>query len=175
MDPASGARRPHAPDGGFSLVELLIVIIIMGVLAAIAIPLYMSQRSRAEDTRTRTDVVAVGKELAAYWAQDDAAPPTIVQASGFPTASDRSWHLFDAGVTPTTVTAANFDETVIAAVNPNVAPTGTRGTDWDFSGTSKTDWCFWAYNSEGRDGGFWVTATSPVQGTGGSALNQCNP
>ena len=39
---------------GFSLVELLIVIIIVGILAAIAIPMYLVQRDKAKEAALET-------------------------------------------------------------------------------------------------------------------------
>ena len=44
---------------GFTMIELLIVVIVFGILAAIAIPLYMSQRTKAKDAAVKDGVHAV--------------------------------------------------------------------------------------------------------------------
>lgn len=46
--------RKKGCEAGFTLIELLVVIIVVGVLAAIAIPTFLGQRAKAQDSAAHT-------------------------------------------------------------------------------------------------------------------------
>jgi type IV pilus assembly protein PilA len=57
-------------ESGFTLVELLVVILIAGILTAIALPAFLNQRAKSQDAEAKVYAVAVQKALE-VWHSDN--------------------------------------------------------------------------------------------------------
>jgi type IV pilus assembly protein PilA len=56
-------------ESGFSLVELLVVVMIMGVLLAIGLPTFLGAKTRAEDRAAQTDLRSSLANAVTFWAE----------------------------------------------------------------------------------------------------------
>ena len=134
----------NALEKGFTLVELMIVIVIVGILSAVALPNFLSQTSKAKATEAKTLASAALKEAQVAWTETGADGLTAwaeAPADGgqCPAATDNFTFACDgaapAAVTVTaTGTAASGDlsgETITGEVNV------TTGGKIAFTGSEK--------------------------------------
>lgn len=63
-------------DQGFTIVELLIVIVVIGILAALVLNSFSGVQARARDTERRTDINAIATQLEVYY-NDQGGYPTL--------------------------------------------------------------------------------------------------
>ena len=59
-------KSKNAFQKGFTLVELMVVIVIVGILSAVALPQLNAAQDRAKDSVARSEAISAGKECSVY-------------------------------------------------------------------------------------------------------------
>jgi len=101
-------------------VGIPVLLVVLGVVAAIAIPVFLSQREKAQDTAAKADVALLGKEVATWYVDHEGGPPAVTVSGG----------------------EYSVDHVAVGAVSPNVELGG-------ITATGATDWCVWVTNPNG--------------------------
>jgi len=75
-------------EEGFTIVELLIVIVVIGILAALVITTFSGVQRKARNTERETDIKAIHGQVEAYYAQNGRYPSlSDLQSDSFRTSN----------------------------------------------------------------------------------------
>ena len=113
-------RARMQDEKGFTLIELLVVILIIGILAAIALPAFLNQRAKAQDSTAKSDVRTAQTAIETYYTDNQ----TYKNASTDPT-----------GVATTSL---QYIEPALKNANVLAVTPDSAGTGYTISVTSKS-------------------------------------
>jgi type IV pilus assembly protein PilA len=83
------AERRHT--NGFSLIELMIVVAILGILAAIAVPSYLRFQLRARSGEGKTNLAAIRVAEGGYFGEHQTYVAAAAAPAGVPSAAKTPW------------------------------------------------------------------------------------
>ena len=72
-------RGPKGSEGGFTLVELMIVVLIIGILVSIAVAVYAGSRSNSEKAVCQANLRTIDSAIAPYYVENGSYPDDIAQ------------------------------------------------------------------------------------------------
>lgn len=157
---------------GFTLIELLIVVAIIAILAAIAVPNFLEAQTRSKVTRVKADMRSMATALEAYSVDYNAYPYDGYRTSGTWAPEYNYWYLSKMITTPTAyLTSANW-------VDPFRQVIPTSSTDWQFNNLRFTNIAStWDVRFASRSGRTTASTLLPQvqQEFGGWRINGAGP
>jgi len=146
------SRRSGRRRGAFSLIELVIVIAILGILAAVAIPKFIDFSSDAKEAACRSSVGAVRSAVANYYAYK--ASPSGGGVAGWPTLAEltTAGTVVEGEFPPNPYSTGGSPNAVIAGVTKGTPVTAGTTGGWCYKAATGE---FWADTASGAGEAAW--------------------
>ena len=128
---------------GFTLIELMIVVAIIGILAAVALPAYQDYTARAQATEGMTLTSGVMKEVELTFSQNKTCPANAAAAAGSIAKAADIKGKYVASVTTAGTVSDTGSCTVTATFASTQVATGVAGKKLQFTMTmanNNTSW-----------------------------------
>ena len=143
--------QTHRRRRGFTLVELLVVIVVLAVLAAIVLPKFMDSSKRSKESALKNDLKILRNSISAFQADTGTYPKTFADlaatsapAKGLDTAGTDAtitagdWHgPYVQEVPKDPISAADF---TYGITSPNVGKVTSSATGNGLDGTPYSGW-----------------------------------
>jgi len=135
-------NRDNTGKRGFTIVELLIVIVVIAILAAITVVAYNGIQTRAKDAQRAQEVSTIIKALELYYSDKGVypnftnyTPGSTAINSGWSTTADGSWSNLVQALRPYATGLPTTTGTSSAT------PAISGGNNFDYFGFSETSYC----------------------------------
>jgi general secretion pathway protein G len=138
--PRRSARRRHAREGGFTLIEVMVVMALIVVLASVGLTLYTNSVIRAKESVLKEDLYRMRDAIDQYYADQGKYPATLqdlvsdkylraIPADPFTNSAD-TWREIPSEPDPNNPTAQPgvYD---VRSGSDQKALDGTKYSDWD--------------------------------------------
>lgn len=147
-------KMQRSKEKGFTLIELMIVVAIIGILAAIAIPNFLRFQAKSKQSEAKTNLGAIGTTAEAWRAENDTYVVTAIGNLGWaPQGTSRYSYWYDVNGTDTafpggatgTLDGCNRDTAPGTIAVATASTTFTAGAKGNIDTDSTCD--EWGYNN----------------------------